>query len=73
MIYGVRLDNFNSSGPAALAGIQKGDIITAIGDVPIRTVSEFISRIHRAIPYTTVKFTVMRGIEKLEIPVKLGK
>ena len=72
-IYGVRLDDFNSSGPAALAGLEKGDIVIQFDDVPIRTVSEFISRIHRAIPYTTVKFTVMRGTEKLEIPVKLGK
>ena len=72
-IHGVRLDNFNSSGPAALAGLEKGDIIIQFNDVPIRTVSEFISRIHRAIPYTTVKFTIMRGTEKLEIPVKLGK
>ncbi len=72
-ISGVRLDDFNSNGPAALAGLEKGDIITQFNDVPIRTVSEFISRIHRAIPYTTVKFTVMRGNEKLEIPVKLGK
>jgi serine protease Do len=72
-IQGVRLDDFNSSGPAALAGLEKGDIIIQFNDVPIRTVSEFISRIHRAIPYTTVKFTIMRGTEKLEIPVKLGK
>lgn len=72
-MYGVRLDDFNSNGPAALAGLEKGDVIIQFNDVPIRTVSEFISRIHRAIPYTTVKFTIMRGTEKLEIPVKLGK
>ena len=72
-IHGVRLDNFNSSGPAALAGIQKGDTITQFDDVPIRTVGEFISRIHRAIPYSTVKLTVTRGTEQIQIPVKLGK
>ena len=72
-IHGVRLDDFNSSGPAALGGLEKGDVISEFNDIPIRTVSEFISRIHRAIPYTTVKFTIMRGAEKLEIPVKLGK
>jgi len=72
-IHGVRLDDFNSSGPAALAGLEKGDVIIQFNDIPIRTVSEFISRIHRAIPYTTVKFTIMRGTEQLELPVKLGK
>lgn len=72
-IQGVRLDNFNSSGPAALAGMEKGDIVIQFEDVPIRTVDEFISRIHRAIPYTTVKLTIVRGTEQIEIPVKLGK
>ena len=72
-IHGVRLDDFNSSGPAALAGIEKGDIITQLDNVPIRTVGEFISRIHRAIPYSIVKLTVTRGTEQIEIPVKLGK
>jgi PDZ domain-containing protein/zinc ribbon protein len=72
-IKGVRLDNFNSNGPAALAGLEKGDFVIQFNDVPIRTVGEFVSRIHRAIPYTTVKFTIVRAGEKLEIPVKLGK
>lgn len=72
-IYGVRLDNFNSSGPAALAGIEKGDIITAVDQVPIRTVDELVARVHRALPYTIVKMTITRGTEQLEIPVKLGK
>jgi len=72
-IYGVRLDDFNSSGPAALAGLEKGDIVTQLNDTPIRTVSEFVARIHRTIPYTTVKLTIVRAGQKLEIPVKLGK
>jgi len=72
-VYGVRLDNFDSSGPAALAGIQKGDIITAIDKVPIRTVSELVARVHRAFPYSTVRMQIVRGNEELEIPVKLGK
>jgi S1-C subfamily serine protease len=72
-IYGVRLDDFNSNGPAALAGLEKGDIIIQLNDTPIRTVSEFVARIHRAIPYTTVKLTILRAGQKQEIPVKLGK
>ena len=71
--YGVRLNNFNSSGPAALAGIEKGDIITSIDNVPIRTVGELVSRVHRALPYSKVTMKVIRGTEQIEIPVKLGK
>jgi hypothetical protein len=55
--------------------------------VPIRTDAEFLMRVRRAQPYTTVKMVVMRPkgdpeaddedqvkeFEKVEIPVRLGK
>ncbi len=40
--------------------------------VPIRTEDEFLMRVRRALPYSTVKVVVMRGEgdvkEKVEIP-----
>jgi S1-C subfamily serine protease len=56
-----------------MAGIKQGDIVIKFGDVPIRTESEFLSRVRRALPYSTVTVTVMRNGERLEIPVKMGK
>lgn len=72
-MFGVRLDSIESSRPADLAGIQKGDVIIEFDGVPIRTPDELVSRVRRAIPYSTVKVVLMRGTEKLEIPVKMGK
>ena len=72
-IYGVRLDNISSSLPADMAGIKEGDIVIEFDGVPIRTPDELLSRVRRAIPYSTVKLTVVRGEERLEIPVKMGK
>lgn len=72
-LYGVRLDNVSSSLPADMAGIKKGDIVIEFDGVPIRTPDELLSRIRRAIPYSTVKLTVVRGEERLVIPVKMGK
>ena len=72
-IFGVRLDSIESSRPADLAGIKKGDVVIEFDGIPIRTPDELLSRVRRAIPYTTVNVVVMRGTEKVEIPVKMGK
>lgn len=72
-IFGVQLGEVLQSRPADLAGIKQGDIVIEFDKVPIRTVDELDSRIHRALPYSTVIVVVMRGTERLEIPVKMGK
>lgn len=72
-IFGVQLGRILQSRPADLAGLMPGDILVEFDGVPIRTVDELDSRIHRALPYTTVEVVVMRGAEKLTIPVKMGK
>lgn len=72
-MYGVRLDRIYPSRPADLAGIKQGDVVIEFDGVPIRTRDEFLMRVQRALPYSTVKVVVMRNAEKLEIPVKLGR
>lgn len=72
-IKGVLLERLSPSGPAALAGLLEGDIVIEFDGTPIRTESELILRVRRAIPYSTVKVVVIRGAEQLEIPVKIGK
>lgn len=72
-IYGVRLDRVLPSRPADLAGIKKGDVIIEFDGVPIRTSDEFLMRVRRSVPYSTVNVVVIRNEEKLEIPVKMGK
>ena len=83
-IRGVKLGTILNSRPADLAGIKHGDIVTEFDGVPIRHPQEFLMRVRRALPYSTVKVVVMRPkgepvegqtpeFEKLEIPVKMGK
>lgn len=72
-MYGVRLNKLEEGEPAERAGIKEGDIVIQFGDTPIRTEEEFLSRVRRAEPYSTVKITVMRDGQKLEIPVNLGR
>ena len=72
-IYGVKLNSLLRSRPADIAGIKEGDIVIEFDGVPIRTKDEFLMRVKRALPYSTVKVVVIRGEEQLEIPVKMGK
>jgi S1-C subfamily serine protease len=72
-MHGVKLNNISPSLPADMAGVKNGDIVIQFGDVPIRTPGEFLIRVRAAVPYSTVKLIIMRGNEKLEIPVKMGR
>jgi membrane-associated protease RseP (regulator of RpoE activity) len=71
--YGVRIDYLEPNGPAMLFGIKEGDIITEFDGIPIRTSAELLSRVRRAIPFEIVKIVVIRGGQRVEVPVKLGK
>jgi len=72
-LHGVRLGNLSKSLPADMAGIKNGDVVIEFDQVPIRTPEEFESRVRRAIPYTTVDVAVMRGNERIVIPVRMGQ
>ena len=72
-MFGVRLDNVSASMPADMAGIKEGDIVIEFDGVPIRTPEELLSRIRRAVPYNTIRVVVLRGEERIEIPLKMGK
>jgi predicted metalloprotease with PDZ domain len=72
-MFGVRLDDINRNQPADIAGVKTGDIVIEFDGIPIRTPEELLSRVRRALPYSTVKLVVMRGDERVEIPVKMGK
>ncbi|MCM3873340.1 MAG: PDZ domain-containing protein [Pyrinomonadaceae bacterium] len=71
--FGVRVDDVTPNRPADLAGVKDGDIILEFDKAPIRTTEEFKARVNRAIPYSTVTVALMRGAERLEILVKMGK
>jgi membrane-associated protease RseP (regulator of RpoE activity) len=72
-MFGVRLDEVSPNLPADMAGIKEGDIVIEFDGVPIRTRDELRSRVLRALPYTTIDVVVMRGAEKITIPVKMGR
>ena len=71
-ISGVQLNSIKRNNPAYIAGMRDGDIVIEFDGVPIRTYDELESRTRRAVPDSMVKVVVMRGLERLEIQVKVG-
>lgn len=72
-LFGVQLGDISPNLPADIAGVKEGDIVVSFDNIPIRTPGEFLARVKRAMPYSTIKLGVIRAAEKLEIPVKMGK
>ena len=45
---GVRVMSVQTSGPSARTGLQKGDVIVAVGDQPISSPSQLVTAVERA-------------------------
>lgn len=71
-VHGLRLKGVLKNRNAYVSGLRDGDILVEFDGVPIRTGREFAARIKRAVPDSTVTVVVVRGNERLEIPLKVG-
>jgi len=70
---GVHVGSVEKKSGAAKAGIQKGDLITKIGDEAIDSVARLVELIQDKKIGDAIKFTVKRGEETLELEATLGK
>jgi S1-C subfamily serine protease len=57
---------------AQKAGVRKGDVITAVDGVPIRSIDDLILNVRRKQVGDTVKLSVLRGEEKLVVDAVVG-
>jgi len=58
--------------PAAKAGLQAGDLITAVNGTPVNSVNQFVATIANYAPGNTVTLTVNRGGQTKTIKLTLG-
>jgi len=68
---GALVEDVPSDGPAAAAGLRKGDIITKIGDTPVMTELDLRNSMLKYQPDTTVNVEFIRDGQTLTRQVKL--
>ena len=70
---GVEVMNVMPDGPAAKAGLQKGDIITAMDNKPVNDANTLIQMVARKAPNSVVNLQVMRNKAQSSVNVTLGE
>lgn len=70
-IKGVMVEGFSDRSAAKSAGIQKGDIISGINNVPIRNFAELQSQLNRYRPGDKISVEIERGGNKRSFNVEL--
>ena len=69
---GALIERVAAGGPAALSGLQVGDIVTAAASTAIRSPGALISAIAALQPGDDIALTVRRGSETRKLTVTLG-
>jgi serine protease Do len=71
--WGAFISDIVAGSPAEKAGLQKGDIITRIGDMSIDETHSFINALFTYKPGDVVKLDVVRNGQHLQVQVTLGE
>jgi serine protease Do len=72
-VSGALITSVTAGMPAAQAGIQVGDVVTAVDNKPINTSVELQTALAQRKPGDTVTLTIYRNRSRREVPVKLGE
>jgi len=70
---GAMVDEPQSGSPAAKAGIESGDVITAVNGAPVKDAREFARTIGMMAPDTSIKLDVVRNGEPRSITATLAQ
>ena len=69
---GLEIDGVSKKdGPAAKAGMKKGDVITAIDGKDVRNIYDYMARLADLKPGQKVKVTITRGEDNIELILEL--
>lgn len=71
--WGVYITRVTGNSPASEAGLQQGDIITKIGDVPLDETHSYVNTVFEFQPGDQTTLEVVRGNETMQVQVTLGE
>lgn len=71
--HGAIVVSVQSNGPAAKAGLRSGDVISSVGNEPIRSAHELTKKIHVMAPGSSAQFTVLQQGKESPLSVTLGR
>lgn len=66
------LSEVESDGPASLAGLEKGDLVTLFDDKTINIFQDLVEAVQATSPGDLVQITVQRGNQTLRLPIRIG-
>jgi Do/DeqQ family serine protease len=69
---GVIITGVLQGGPAAMAGIRPGDVITGVGEKHVDNVQELLTAVAALKPGSAARFVLQRGGDKLDLAVTSG-
>jgi len=70
---GILVSDVTPGGPAAQAGLQRGDVITSIDGKPVTDVGHFRNLVAGTVPSTRVQLTILRNGRQQTAEVVIGE
>jgi serine protease Do len=70
---GALVNDVQSSGPAAGAGIKRGDVILAVNGVPVQSGNDLRNQVSSLAPGSSANVSLLRDGHKQSLTVKLGE
>ena len=70
---GVTISSVDRTGPAAKAGLQSGDLVTAVNGAHVDTAHELIKAVSATAPGSSLTLTVRRRGKSMDVSVAVGR
>ncbi|HEX8992757.1 MAG TPA: trypsin-like peptidase domain-containing protein [Anaerolineales bacterium] len=71
--WGAYVTNVAAGSPAGKAGLQQGDIITKMGDIPIDQNHSYLNTLYSYKPGDSVALTIIRNSQTMQLQITLGE
>jgi S1-C subfamily serine protease len=72
-VTGVLITGVLQGGPAALAGVRPGDVVTAVGPRSVQTTADLLKAVATLKPKSVVALNLVRGGQRVNVEVTVGQ